>query len=154
MCSELTPRAHVPDNRIPQLMQPWLGISNLEIFYGKFFWQYWQKLFLCKGRRHNLFSLVATPAATAQISDTLSVANTLIQCTPSGQYTDTLYYQWPIHWYWTVNSVVLWQVYWYRIHPNTLSGRISYPPQVNIPIPVSWETFQRSIRKGLENPGI
>ena len=22
MCSELTPRAHVPDNRIPQLMQP------------------------------------------------------------------------------------------------------------------------------------
>ena len=24
MCSELTPRAHVPDNRIPQLMQPWL----------------------------------------------------------------------------------------------------------------------------------
>ena len=23
MCSELTPRAHVPDNRIPQLMQPW-----------------------------------------------------------------------------------------------------------------------------------
>ena len=25
MCSELTPRAHVPDNRIPQLMQPWRG---------------------------------------------------------------------------------------------------------------------------------
>ena len=24
MCSELTPRAHVPDNRIPQLMQPCL----------------------------------------------------------------------------------------------------------------------------------
>ena len=23
MCSELAPRAHVPDNRIPQLMQPW-----------------------------------------------------------------------------------------------------------------------------------
>ena len=88
MCSELTPRAHVPDNRIPQLMQPWLGISNLEIFYGKFFWQYWQKLFLGKGRRHNLSSLVASPAATAQISGTLSVANTLIQNTPSGQYTD------------------------------------------------------------------
>ena len=24
MCSELTPRAPVPDNRIPQLMQPWV----------------------------------------------------------------------------------------------------------------------------------
>ena len=23
MCSELTPRAHIPDTRIPQLMQPW-----------------------------------------------------------------------------------------------------------------------------------
>ena len=36
-----------------------------------------------------MFSLVATPAATAQISDTLSVANTLILYTTSGQYTDT-----------------------------------------------------------------
>ena len=26
MCSELTPRAHVPDNRIPQFMQPWWSI--------------------------------------------------------------------------------------------------------------------------------
>ena len=25
MCSELTPRAHIPDTRIPQLMQPWFG---------------------------------------------------------------------------------------------------------------------------------
>ena len=25
MCSELTPRAHIPDTRIPQLMQPWQG---------------------------------------------------------------------------------------------------------------------------------
>ena len=24
MCSELTPRARIPDTRIPQLMQPWL----------------------------------------------------------------------------------------------------------------------------------
>ena len=23
MCSELAPRAHIPDTRIPQLMQPW-----------------------------------------------------------------------------------------------------------------------------------
>ena len=29
MCSELTPRAHVPDNRIPQLMQPWSTISTM-----------------------------------------------------------------------------------------------------------------------------
>ena len=33
-------------------------------------------------------SLVASTAATAQISGTLSVANTLIKCTTSGQYTD------------------------------------------------------------------
>ena len=30
MCSELTPRAHVPDNRIPQLMQPWIVL-----YFGK-----------------------------------------------------------------------------------------------------------------------
>ena len=29
MCSELTPRAPVPDNRIPQLMQPWLVQNSL-----------------------------------------------------------------------------------------------------------------------------
>ena len=29
MCSELAPRAHVPDNRIPQLMQPWTGVDNM-----------------------------------------------------------------------------------------------------------------------------
>ena len=28
MCSELTPRAHVLDNRIPQLMQPWCQPSS------------------------------------------------------------------------------------------------------------------------------
>ena len=28
MCSELAPRAHVPDNRIPQLMQPWSQFSS------------------------------------------------------------------------------------------------------------------------------
>ena len=59
----------------------------------KFLWEVFfgtvgKKLFLGKGRRHNLSSLVASPAATAQISGTLSVANTLIKCTPSGQYTD------------------------------------------------------------------
>ena len=33
MCSELTPRARIPDTRIPQLMQPclqMLGAKNLE----------------------------------------------------------------------------------------------------------------------------
>ena len=132
------------------------GYLVLKSSMGSFFWQCWQKLFLGKGRRDDLSSLVASPAATAQISGTLSVANTLIH---------TVYSQWPIHWHSIVpcqytdtvlilNSVVLWPVYWYRIHPNTSSGRISYPPQVNIPIPVSWETFQRSIRRWLENPGI
>ena len=28
MCSELTPRAPIPDTRIPQLMQPWSSVSN------------------------------------------------------------------------------------------------------------------------------
>ena len=28
MCSELAPRAHIPDTRIPQLMQPWPGVVN------------------------------------------------------------------------------------------------------------------------------
>ena len=28
MCSELTPRAPVPDNRIPQLMQPWSELTK------------------------------------------------------------------------------------------------------------------------------
>ena len=28
MCSELAPRAHIPDTRIPQLMQPWLEINH------------------------------------------------------------------------------------------------------------------------------
>ena len=132
------------------------GYLVLKSSMGSFFWQCWQKLFLGKGRRDDLSSLVASPAAIAQISGTLSVANTLIH---------TVYSQWPIHWHSIVpcqytdtvlilNSVVLWPVFWYRIHPNTSSGRISYPPQVNIPIPVSWETFQRSIRKCLENPGI
>ena len=35
MCSELTPRAHVPDNRIPQLMQPCL-IDDLVHFEEDF----------------------------------------------------------------------------------------------------------------------
>ena len=26
MCSELSPRARIPDTRIPQLMQPWVGL--------------------------------------------------------------------------------------------------------------------------------
>ena len=30
MCSELTPRAPVPDNRTPQLMQPWLEVLEME----------------------------------------------------------------------------------------------------------------------------
>ena len=25
MCSELTPRARIPDTRMPQFMQPWVG---------------------------------------------------------------------------------------------------------------------------------
>ena len=29
MCSELTPRAHIPDTRIPQLMQPCLVYASL-----------------------------------------------------------------------------------------------------------------------------
>ena len=29
MCSELAPRAHIPDTRIPQLMQPWWGGGGL-----------------------------------------------------------------------------------------------------------------------------
>ena len=29
MCSELTPRAPIPDTRIPQLMQPWLILLKL-----------------------------------------------------------------------------------------------------------------------------
>ena len=28
MCSELTPCAHIPDTRIPQLMQPWTTLSS------------------------------------------------------------------------------------------------------------------------------
>ena len=46
MCSELTPRAHVPDNRIPQLMQPWrfyqmmnlnrIFISQEDFFHAAF----------------------------------------------------------------------------------------------------------------------
>ena len=32
MCSELTPRAHVPDNRIPQLMQPSQSRKKLGLF--------------------------------------------------------------------------------------------------------------------------
>ena len=32
MCSELTPRARIPDTRIPQLMQPWLHIDTDPIF--------------------------------------------------------------------------------------------------------------------------
>ena len=31
VCSELTPRARIPDTRIPQLMQPWLGLDCLAI---------------------------------------------------------------------------------------------------------------------------
>ena len=31
MCSELTLRAHIPDTRIPQLMQPWLGQLKIRI---------------------------------------------------------------------------------------------------------------------------
>ena len=31
MCSELTPRAHVPDNRIPQLMQPCTRLTKIFI---------------------------------------------------------------------------------------------------------------------------
>ena len=33
MCSELTPRAPVPDNRIPQLMQPCLTPSPILLLY-------------------------------------------------------------------------------------------------------------------------
>ena len=29
MCSELTPRARIPDTRIPQLMQPWRQETHL-----------------------------------------------------------------------------------------------------------------------------
>ena len=29
MCSELTPRARIPDSRIPQFMQPW----SMELFF-------------------------------------------------------------------------------------------------------------------------
>ena len=32
MCSELTPRAHIPDNRIPQLMQPCLLNNRIRSF--------------------------------------------------------------------------------------------------------------------------
>ena len=32
MCSELTPRAHIPDTRIPQLMQPW-GVIDRSTFH-------------------------------------------------------------------------------------------------------------------------
>ena len=31
MCSELTPRARIPDTRIPQLMQPWAGGDMLSL---------------------------------------------------------------------------------------------------------------------------
>ena len=34
MCSELTPRAPVPDNRIPQLMQPWWHVQGILIKGG------------------------------------------------------------------------------------------------------------------------
>ena len=36
MCSELTPRAHVPDNRIPQLMQPWFTYWRNERLVSRF----------------------------------------------------------------------------------------------------------------------
>ena len=29
MCSELTPRARIPDTRIPQLMQPWQAMDYI-----------------------------------------------------------------------------------------------------------------------------
>ena len=36
MCSELTPRAHIPDTRIQQLMQPWFSIFIfLTVFFIK-----------------------------------------------------------------------------------------------------------------------
>ena len=34
MCSELTPRADVPDNRIPQLMQPCSVLLCFTLFYS------------------------------------------------------------------------------------------------------------------------
>ena len=34
MCSELTPRAHIRDTRIPQLMQPWLWSSLPPIMWS------------------------------------------------------------------------------------------------------------------------
>ena len=38
MCSELTPRARIPDTRIPQLMQPWPQINKtLQYFVAKAF---------------------------------------------------------------------------------------------------------------------
>ena len=34
MCSELTPRAHIPDTRIPQLMQPWPALDIKTYIFG------------------------------------------------------------------------------------------------------------------------
>ena len=34
MCSELTPRARIPDIRLPQLMQPCLGMCKKQVFFG------------------------------------------------------------------------------------------------------------------------
>ena len=39
MCFELTPRAHIPDTRIPQLMQPWSVRTLMKSLY------FWQTLF-------------------------------------------------------------------------------------------------------------
>ena len=50
MCSELTPRAHVPDNRIPQLMQPWL--MGPQWFLG------WYHMFSAVFRCFPMFSAV------------------------------------------------------------------------------------------------
>ena len=46
MCSELTPRAHISDTRIPQLMQPWLPPSLIVLFWYKG-WQMWMTTKWC-----------------------------------------------------------------------------------------------------------
>ena len=39
MCSELTPRARIPDTRIPQLMQPWMLLPHEKNVWTCVFWE-------------------------------------------------------------------------------------------------------------------
>ena len=64
MCSELTPRAHVPDNRIPQLMQPWA-----QVYITKMSGEAYPQVGVEKARKRQYPNVAAEPNAEGDGSE-------------------------------------------------------------------------------------